>query len=152
MNANEDCVAYAGHLQAEHRALHRRLRDLQAELNRADTATISQPMLDRMIETGEQLARELTVHFLEEDRDGCLEYAVSRVPALAGEVTALETEHPALLAELRRMVEMLRNARSDELDFADVKRQFDAFVVRMLAHETRETRVVEKGFNMSLDE
>ncbi len=152
MNANEECVAYAGHLQAEHRAMHRRLRDVQAELDRVEATKIDQAMLDRMIGTGQQLVQELTAHFAEEDGGGCLDYAASRVPGLAPEVTALGAEHPTLLAELNRILKTLRGARGGELDFADIKQQFHAFVAQMLAHEARESRVVERGFNMPIDD
>lgn len=152
MNDNQDCVAYAGHLQAEHRRLHHRLRDLQAELNSVSVIKLDGPMLQRMIEVGQQLVDELTSHFAEEEEGGCMDYAVSRVPTLGPEVTALEAEHPALLAELNRMLTQLRNARAGQLSFAEIRQQFDALVVRLLAHEARESRVVERGFNMPLDE
>ena len=152
MNDNQDCVAYAGHLQAEHRHLHHRLRDLQVELNNVNVDRIDGPMLQRMIEGGQQLTDELTSHFAEEQAGGCMDYAVSRVPALGAEVTSLEAEHPVLLRDLNSMLTQLRNARAGELGFAEIKQQFDAFVVRLLSHEARESRVVERGFNMPLDE
>ena len=81
-----------------------------------------------------------------------MDYAVSRVPGLAVEVRDLEAEHPQLLADLNRMLTRLRGATPDALDVAEIKQQFDDFVTRMLAHEARESRVVERGFNLPIDE
>jgi hemerythrin-like domain-containing protein len=152
MYENQDCLAYAGHLQAEHRVLHKRLRDLQAELNSVTKTKLDAAMLERMTQVGQQLVDELAGHFREEEEGGCMDYAVSRVPGLAVEVRDLEAEHPQLLASMRYMLAQLRLAQPGELSVADFKQQFDAFVVRMLAHEARESRVVERGFNLPFDE
>lgn len=151
MNANQDCMAYAGHLQAEHRAMHQRLREVQAKLNSVADRPIDEALRQQMLATGEQLLEELVAHFAEEDDGGCLEYAVSRVPTLAAEVGDIEAEHPQLLADLRRIVERLRNAAAGELMVADVKQAFDLFVGRLLQHEARESRVVERGLNLPID-
>jgi hypothetical protein len=152
MYENQDCLAYAGHLQAEHRVLHKRLRDLQAELNSVAKPKLDAVMLERMTEVGQQLVDELVSHFREEEEGGCMDYAVSRMPGLALEVRDLEAEHPKLLAGMQRMLAQLRSAQPGELNVADFKQQFDEFVVRMLAHEARESRVVERGFNLPIDE
>lgn len=151
MNANQDSLAYAGHLQAEHRAMHQRLRDVQAKLNSVADRPIDEALRQQMLATGEQLLEELVNHFAQEDSGGCLEYAVSRVPALAAEVGDIEAEHPELLAELRRIVEPLRTAKANRLKAADIKQAFDAFVARLLEHEARESRVVERGLNLPID-
>jgi len=152
MNANEDCVAYAGHLKAEHRELHQRLRALQSALNQVQAIMIDAPLRERMLQTAEQLRQDLWQHFRQEDADGCLEYAVSLVPGLAPEARALTAEHPGLLVTLDAIIAELRSAQPMELSVAHVKQKFDAFVVQLLSHEARENRVIERGFNLPLDE
>jgi hypothetical protein len=151
MNGNQECVAYAGHLQAEHRELHQRLRALQGELNNVSAAAIDEPLRERMLATGLQLYEDLANHFREEESGGCMEYAASRVPGLAAEVQNLEHEHPLILGQLRRLIAEVRAEAPGTLPVAEVKQKFDAFVVSLLSHEARENRVVERGFNMSME-
>lgn len=151
MNISQECEAYAGHLQAEHRELHQRLRALQAELNNVGEQRLDEPLLARMVEVGKRLRSELAHHFAEEDYGGCMEYAVSRVPSLSSAARELELEHPLLLAQLDKLIAKVRGARPQQMSVAEVKEQFDAFVVRLLAHEARENRIIERGFNMCLD-
>jgi hypothetical protein len=152
MSGNQECIAYAGHLQAEHRELHQRLRALQGELNNVSDVLIDEPLRARMLEIGQQLYQDLANHFQQEESGGCMEYAVSRVPGLAPEVRNLEGEHPLILAQLRRLVAEVRAEDPGSLKVADIKQKFDAFVVNLLSHEARENRVVERGFNMSFSE
>lgn len=152
MNGDRDCLAYAEHLQAEHRGLHQRLRALQRELGEVTQPYIDRPLLARILEAGRELRKELAHHFAEEENGGCLDYAVSRMPRLAGEAQLVENEHPVLLEELDAMLAHLGLARPGELETATVKEQFDAFVVRMLTHEARENQLVERGFNMAFDD
>lgn len=151
MNANQDCLAYAEHLQVEHRELHARLRTMQAEMNKVTVELIDGPMLERMRRTGEQLRRDLAHHFAEEDSGGCLDYACSRVPGLTREAQELEREHPQLLTMLDHILDELHAALPYELTISQVKESFDAFVVRLLSHEARENRLVQRGFNLELD-
>ena len=151
MNDNEPCVAYAEHLQHEHRELHGRLRQLQARLNNVGSDFIDAPLKTQMLETGEQLRLDLVRHFSQEENGGCIDYACSRLPALAPAARALEREHRRLLLELDAVLNLLKNAAPGELAVSDLKHAFDDFVVRLLAHEAREDRVVQRGFNMAWD-
>jgi hypothetical protein len=152
MNGNQECVAYAGHLQSEHRELHQRLRQMQAQLNQLPPAVIDAPLRDQLLAVGQKLYDDLARHFREEEGGGCLDYAASRVPSLSGEVRTLEHEHPLILGQLRRLITEVRAAVPGTLEVARLKEKFDHFVVNMLSHEARENRVVERGFNMNLDE
>jgi hypothetical protein len=152
MNGDRDCVVYAEHLHAEQRELHRRLRALQQELGEVTQPYLDRPLLARILEAGRELREELAHHFAEEESGGCLDYAVSRMPRLAGEAQLVENEHPVLLEELDAMLARLCLARPGELETATVKERFDAFVVRMLTHEARENQLVERGFNMAFDD
>lgn len=151
MNGDRDCVAYAEHLQAEHRELHHRLRDLQQALNQVTARYLDEPLLKQVLATGQKLREELAHHFAEEENGGCLDYAVSRMPRLAAEVQFVENEHPRLLERLDFMLEELEAAKPNQMEVAALKQHFDDFVVHMLAHEERENRIVERGFNMAID-
>ncbi|HTN74248.1 MAG TPA: hemerythrin domain-containing protein [Pirellulaceae bacterium] len=151
MNENQDCLAYAGLLQVEHQALHQRLRSLQAEFNNVAAPRVGAALQRSMLETGTQLRADLAHHFAQEENGGCLDYAASRVPAVAGIARELEHEHPLLLAHLDEMLQELRLAPPDTLYVATIKEKFDALVVKLLAHEERENRIVQRGFNMELD-
>jgi hypothetical protein len=151
-NKNEAGLAYAGHLQAEHRELHRRVRALQSEFKAFENAILAAPLRDRLVKLGEDLYDDLAHHFSEEDAGGCMEYAASRAPGLAGEVRALEQEHPALLGQLRNIVTQLQAATPGAARTAEFIAAFDAFFVRLLSHEARENRVVERGLNLVIDD
>jgi hypothetical protein len=125
---------------------------LQGELNNVTDRLLEEPLRARMLEIGQKLYEDLANHFREEESGGCMEYAVSRVPGLASEVSNLEHEHPLILGQLRRLIAEVRVEPAGTLQVADVKQKFDAFVVAILSHEARENRVVERGFNMSLGE
>jgi hypothetical protein len=151
MNGNEECLAYAEHLQSEHREMHQRLHALQQQLNAVTATRLEGETLARVIAIGHQLRDEVAHHFQQEANGGCLDYAVSRVPRLANEAQRLVNEHPVLLAELDALLDKLRAAAPASIDVAWLKQHFDAFVVNMLAHEARESLLVERGFNMPLD-
>lgn len=151
MNTNQDCQAYAEHLQHEHRELHQRVRQMQSAVNNIATTRIDSATRARMIEAGQRLWHDLSTHFHEEESEGCLDYACSRVPSLSGEAAALEKEHPGLLEKLESILSVLRNATPDQLSVAEIKSQFDAFVVQLLSHEARENRIVQRGLNLELD-
>jgi hypothetical protein len=151
MNAHDDCTAYAEYLQHEHRELHERLRQMQARLNNVGSEHIDAPLKAHMLQCGDQLRLDLVRHFSQEENGGSVDYACSRLPALAPAARALEREHRELLAQLESLLKLLQGAAPGELAVADLKQQFDDFVVRLLAHENRENRLVERGLNLMLD-
>lgn len=152
MNGHEPCQAYADHLLAEHRQLHSFVRRLQTNLNQLTEKTLDAPLRKRLLAAGESLKEELKRHFAEEEEGGCLDYAVSRVPSLAPEAAALESEHPQLLVELERVLEPLRGDKAGKVTLGDVQNAFNAFVLRLLKHEARENRIVQRGLNVNWEE
>jgi hypothetical protein len=154
MYDDDQCLAYAEHLQLEHRELHGRLRQMQAQLNNLGVERIDDRLRGQILEIGKQLRGDLVRHFSEEENGGCIDYACSRMPTLAAEARAPERAHRKLLSHLDAVLQLLEPAAKDAanaepLTVALLKERFDDFVVRMLAHESRENRLVQRGFNMA---
>lgn len=150
MNGYRECLAYAEHIRAEHRELHQRLKALQAIFDEPIGETLDAQLRTRLLDACEKLREDLAHHFQEEEADGCVEYAVSLVPALAAEQADLEREHPRLLEQLDAILHELRHGQTS-LPRADMQRRIDEFTVAMRMHEARENRIIERGFNVILD-
>ncbi|NIP84581.1 MAG: hypothetical protein GTO03_03095 [Planctomycetales bacterium] len=153
LDSSEEFLAYAHHLEAEHQRLDRLVRQMQDTC--ADILKLAggQREARRTALMGgfSDLYDELNRHFAEEEGGACLEEAVSRRPALAPLVKALEGEHGQLLDQLQRIILQLKQDVSGEI-FARVADQFQQFVVSLHAHEAAESEILERGFNLSFKE
>lgn len=135
-----------GHVLAQHRELHDLLVEVRGafeqpagEVARADAAA-------RLGSLRQYLAR----HFAQEERGGFLEESLTRMPRLAAEVRGVLAEHPALLADLDRLLERLAARDSGAEAWRQAGRDFEAFASRLLAHERNENAVVQEGYNEDL--
>lgn len=142
MYETDEWRAYVVHLRAEHRRLHEAVRHIQSLLSRWPEPNVRDELTSRMAD----LRRELAHHFDDEEQGGCIEEAVSRVPALSAAAHNIESQHPELLKQLDHMFDCV-----GYLQPTSFKEEFDGFAKQLLAHEALENQLIERGFNVNLE-
>ena len=136
------------HVLAEHRDLF----NLMASVRSAFAAE-GPPSADQQTQVLACLRRlraNLAEHFLQEERGGFLEEAVTRVPRLSSAVREIVGQHPLLLAELDGVIERLDAALSADSAWDAAADGFRRFAEHMAAHERSENGVVQEGYNEDL--
>ena len=137
-----------GHVLAEHQDLFNRLTAARKAFAAEEPpATARVASLQTCLSS---LRDHLNEHFTQEDRGGFLEEAVARMPRLGSAVAGLVAEHPALLAELDKIIASLPSSGKSSAAWQQAGHSFSAFADRMLAHERSENAVVQEGYNEDL--
>jgi hypothetical protein len=145
----QESLAYAKRLLAEHRRVHGLVSRIEQQWPLV--AKTEQPSpLARLREDVEELRVELARHFAEEEEGGVLEVAAIRCPDCSTGDLRIVEEHPTLLAELDQIVAELRAAADAGRSPSDVRAAFERFVERLHAHESRENRLLERGFGIEM--
>lgn len=141
-----DSRAFVVHLRDEHRRLNEATRDLESEL--AEQALHSARKVNKNVtDSLRRLRNRLAQHFLEEEEGGCIEEAVARCPTLSTEAFNLEHEHRDLLAELDQLI-----AQSGEQpELPQLATRYQTFATRLRIHEAHENKLLERGFNVSME-
>jgi len=150
VNGKQEIMSYVQRLFGEHRRLKKLVDVIREDLAGCNflEETDSRQNLIRDLE---QLHGELTRHFAEEDEGACIEEAVSRNPSVAAQADRLEGDHEMLLDRLREIVETFKTLVPSSAAAKDVAAIFDEFADALLAHETAENRIMERGFNVDLE-
>lgn len=136
-----------GHVLAEHRELFTRMHGLKTAFNAPPP---SAARADEARAALADLREHLRVHFEQEEQGGFLEESIARVPRLAPAATAIMRQHPALLAELDALIEMLARDDISAETWARAGRAYEHFSTTMQAHERSENAVVQEGYNEDL--
>lgn len=137
-----------GHVLAEHRDLFNLMHSVETVF-----AASGPPTPERRaaaLESLHMLRDHLADHFTQEERGGFLEEAMTRVPRLSAAVRSIVAQHPALLAELDRVIEELGIVTAGADSWPRAAHAFDAFATHMSAHERSENAVVQDGYNEDL--
>jgi len=137
-----------GHVLAEHQDLFNRLT-----MARRAFAAEAVPGAEEVAAVQACLASlrdHLHDHFTQEERGGFLEEAVARMPRLGTAVTALVVQHPALLAELDKIIASLPSSMESAAAWQQAGQAFAGFAAHMMAHERSENAVVQEGYNEDL--
>lgn len=137
-----------GHVLAEHQDLFNRLTAARKAF-----AAEAPPAADKLASLGAcltSLRDHLHEHFSQEERGGFLEEAVARMPRLGSAVAGLVAEHPALLAELDKIIAALPSSASSAATWQQAGQAFTGFAAHMMAHERSENAVVQEGYNEDL--
>ena len=151
MDNVEECLPYLTHLREEHRELHQLVGTIQAQCS-PTSALQGSERIRQVLDGLNHLHETLQHHFAEEEAGGCIEEAVCRRPALSSEASILESQHPALLAQLERIIEEARSVSIANRDASDqILARFNSFAQELLDHEAVENRVLQRGFNVDLD-
>ena len=152
MNRSDPVIL--GHLLAEHRDLFHLMHSVQLAF-----AMAGQPRPESradVLESLHHLREHLGDHFAQEELGGFLEEAMTRMPRLSAAVRSIVAQHPALLAELDRVIDDLTIVEKSGGGAAGAKswsaavHAFEAFAANMAAHERSENMVVQEGYNEDL--
>ncbi|MCX7432491.1 MAG: hypothetical protein NTY17_16080 [Planctomycetia bacterium] len=152
MNRSDPVIL--GHLLAEHRDLFHLMHSVQLAF-----AMAGQPRPESradVLEALHHLREHLGDHFAQEELGGFLEEAMTRMPRLSAAVRSIVAQHPALLAELDRVIDELTMVEKSGGFAAGAKswsvavHAFEAFAANMAAHERSENMVVQEGYNEDL--
>jgi|688.fasta_scaffold00711_4 hypothetical protein len=85
------------------------------------------------------------------DNGGCLDEAVSRLPALGKEADRLRLEYQQIVVSLDKMLLMLCSDHSTIALAGELGKEFDDNKKRLADLELVELGILEKGFNFYLD-
>jgi len=143
-----------GHVLAEHRDLFHLMHSVQSRLAMAGPPG-PESRAD-LLESLHHLREHLGDHFAQEELGGFLEEAMTRIPRLSAAVRSIVAQHPALLAELDRVIDQLTiveksgEAAAGAKSWSGAVHAFEAFAAHMAAHERSENAVVQEGYNEDL--
>jgi hypothetical protein len=143
MNGATPGGAYLGRLQQEHRDLNSDLLEIRHEFAALTTSRQPQLALAEIAVRIERLAKELRLHFAEEEEGGCFEEVQTRCPSLSAQVHKLLGEHPHLLLTLERLVADVEKGR---LSVEQLQRTTETFTQRLKDHEVAESRLLQMAF------
>ncbi len=152
MNRSDPVIL--GHLLAEHRDLFHLMHSVQLAFAMAGPP--SPEHRADVLEALHHLREHLGDHFAQEELGGFLEEAMTRMPRLSAAVRSIVAQHPALLAELDRVIDELTTVEKPGGFAAGAKswsaavHAFEAFAANMAAHERSENMVVQEGYNEDL--
>ncbi len=137
-----------GHVLAEHRDLFNLMLSVRSAFAVACPPT--QERRESLLACLHHLRQHLTDHFAQEEQGGFLEESVARMPRLSAAVRSILGQHPALLAELDRVIEDLETAAAGADAWPRADHDFEVFSAHMAAHERSENAVVQEGYNEDL--
>lgn len=149
MKTQEESRSYINHMATEHRHLEQLLTSAAHMFPTWEEIDLAE-WLPRIVEQFKKVRSQLANHFAQEEAGGCLEEAVSRRPALAGEARNLEADHPRLLQQLGTLVQRGEHAQPTVQQCRALEHEFRALVADIHRHEEAENQLLERGFNVSL--
>ena len=137
-----------GHVLAEHRDLFNLMLCVRSSFAAAGGLTPDRRAA--VLASLHHLRDHLCDHFAQEEEGGFLEESVARMPRLSAAVRSILCQHPALLAELDRVIADLESAPADAAAWTRADHAFEMFSAHMTAHERSENAVVQEGYNEDL--
>jgi hemerythrin len=143
-----ECRVYVDHLLAEHRRLHRMLREARIAVRAGDPGEKS---IDHIVQVLRNVRQELQQHFAEEEAGGCLEEAVSFCPRLSGELRRIEAEHPEMLNEIDRLIAQALDSEPTVDSRLALENAFDELCHQLHAHEAAENELLRQGFGTNVN-
>jgi hypothetical protein len=150
MHERDEKFAFVDHLMAEHRRLDHLLLQAAAVLREQDGEC--HRWLAQLSPTINAIRCELAEHFGAENQGGCLEEAAARCPAVSSDVRRLVCEHDDLLERLDELLARCQTAMPTPAQACAIKQELQLLVSEVRRHETAESRVVERGFSVSLED
>jgi hemerythrin len=150
MHDDDNCRSYIDHLAAEHRRIHRMRREMQSAI--VDSVVPDEePSFAYVVRILTRLREELEKHFSEEEAGGCLEEAVCRCPRLAADAKRIETEHPAILAEINDLIEKATNLQPNNQNQFAIQQGVNRLCRGLRAHEAAENQLLSQGFGLPVN-
>lgn len=123
-------------LKAEHSSLEREIADWRKWW--AELREMGQPHFGEMGARLAQFRTHLAAHFAHEESQKALALVEELPPETVARLAELRDEHSGLLEEIDGLVERLQACQPQFDCWGDARREFDAFLTRLGAHETAE--------------
>lgn len=150
MPVNDGLEPYTRHICVEHQRLNRLLLEARHHIDAWRATGDSRPPTDVIAEL-KAIGAELDHHFAEEEAEGCLEEAMCRYPSLAPRANSVVQEHPAILAEFRRLSGMAERGLEQGVSLPEFVAEYERLYNMLQAHEAEESRIIQQAFSASLD-
>jgi iron-sulfur cluster repair protein YtfE (RIC family) len=147
VRTDDECHSYINHIVAQHRRLNAMLRQMRNAILES-VQPDEKPSFTVIARILGQLREELEHHFAQEEAGGCLDEAVSRCPALSGEVKRIEAEHPEILAKLDNLMHQARSLSPTPQSQVALQQAFDQLHRQLQKHEAAENRLLAQGFGV----
>lgn len=134
MNATHYFDANLRHLQGQHHRLNQEIGEIRHALAAHDQK-------ETLVEQLENLQKELTGHFQEEQaEDGLIDEAAIRCQSVRGDVKALMGQHAQLSESLARLIGVIK---SRSVDAEGCRQMLEEFATQLKAHECAETTLLQ---------
>ena len=151
MRDYSECRHFVDHLVAEHRRLHRMLRQMRTAIVSSVGGDAS-PSFAEVARILGRLRDELELHFMEEDSGGgCFDEAVSRCPPLANEAKRIMAEHPGIVAEIEQLIDQANQLAPSKTNKLAIQQSFDSIYQRLRDHENAENRLFAHAFGTNVN-
>jgi uncharacterized coiled-coil DUF342 family protein len=126
-------------LKSEHSSLEREIRDWRKWW--AELKEIGKPNFGEMGLRLAQFREHLAAHFAHEESQKGLSLVENLRDETVEQLAGLRDEHASLLEELDRLIEQLQAREPKFSCWGDARKEFDAFLTRLDAHENAEEAV-----------
>lgn len=151
MHERDEKFAFVDHLMAEHRRLDHLLLQAAAVLRERDGECAR--WLTQLAPAIAAVRCELAEHFGAENQGGCLEEAAARCPAVSPDVRRLVCEHDEILERLDELLGRCQTTTEPtKAQVGAIEQELRLIVSEVRRHETQESRVVERGFSVNLQD
>ncbi len=150
MNSAERLSPLLESVRSEHRPLQEMVRGMGDLLASPGPNPAWHVLFDQLKTCVADLREHLAAHFAREESGGFLEHATTELPRLASEATALEKEHPDLLREFDKFLELTSSIEPSEAEYHRLAIEFRRVAKLLLTHEVAENRLLQQGFNEDL--
>jgi hypothetical protein len=147
---NEEMVL--SHLTAEQRHLRCRLQKLEQLFTTQNNELPTPLHMNKLHRELAELRQQLRELYLQEEEGGLLEEAIAQRPAIGPHVTALNHEHPGLLAETEKLLVYCQGTPVSAEHWQALGEQYRGLKRKLCEHELQSTRLVQAGFNFDCHE
>jgi hypothetical protein len=97
----------------------------------------------RLLEHLPELARTMREHFVDEERGALFTELPLRRPRIADRLEALKDEHPRMLSEVEKIIEIAGGLKEAEIyELRELNARIQLFVARLRRHEAAENELV----------
>lgn len=142
--------AYIEGVRADHQELRNLVRGIERQLNAAEAAGWAKNEAQVVLTAIDELGRHLREHFAEEEAGGYMEEALALAPRFGPQAERLLKEHPTMLQQVGRLVELARCCCEQAQQGPELSRLAREFFATLRAHDAAENQIIQEAFNTDL--